>query len=93
MPAIEAQVSGLVDRLIDAVREHGGEILSATDPGRRAGIVSFRLPEVEAATVAKALHAHGVTPTVRPDSVRLSPHASTPSAAVDLVRAALASLR
>lgn len=91
--AIEAAIGGLVDGLIEAVREHGGEILSATAPGERAGIVSFRLPGTEAAAVAGALHAHGVTPTVRADSVRLSPHASTPPAAVERVRAALASLR
>ncbi|WP_333770900.1 aminotransferase class V-fold PLP-dependent enzyme [Streptomyces sp. IBSBF 2435] len=91
--AIEAGIRVLVDHLIDAVREGGGEILSATAPESRAGIVSFRLPGTDAAAVAEALHAHGVTPTVRPDSVRLSPHASTPLAAVDRVRAALASLR
>ncbi|MFG1805917.1 aminotransferase class V-fold PLP-dependent enzyme [Streptomyces sp. NPDC049040] len=90
--AIEARVRFLVDELLDAVREHGGEILSSTDPGRRAGIVSFRLPGADSATVAKALHAQGVTPTARPDSVRLSPHASTPPAAVERVRAALASI-
>ncbi|SHK93067.1 aminotransferase class V-fold PLP-dependent enzyme [Actinacidiphila paucisporea] len=93
VPAVEARVRSLVDRLLDEVRAHGAEILSATAPARRAGIVSFRLPGTDPATVAKALHAQGVTPTVRPDSLRLSPHASTPPAAVDLVRTALASLR
>lgn len=91
--AIEARVRTLVGDLLDAVRGRGGEILSATDPARRAGIVSFRVPGVPAATVAKALHAHAVTPTVRPDSVRLSPHASTPRSAVEQVGAALESLR
>lgn len=92
IPAIEARVSLLVDRLIDAVREHGAEVLSATAADRRAGIVSFRLPNAGTAAVAEALHAHGVTPTVRPDSLRLSPHASTPLTAVDQVRTALATL-
>jgi selenocysteine lyase/cysteine desulfurase len=91
--AIEARVRTLVDQLIEAVRDHGGEILSATDPARRAGIVSFRMPGIPPATVAKALHAHAITPTVRPDSLRLSPHASTPPSTVATLHAALGSLR
>jgi selenocysteine lyase/cysteine desulfurase len=93
VPAIEARVSALVDALITAVRGCGGEILSTTAPARRAGIVSFRLPGIPTATVAKALHTHAITPTVRPDSLRLSPHASTPTSTVDQVTAALESLR
>lgn len=91
--AIEAHVSTRVDQLIDTVRSCGGEVLSPADPGRRAGIVSFRVPGTDPATVAKALHAHGVTPSVRATSVRLAAHASTRLAAVDRVQAALTSLR
>ncbi len=93
VPAIEAHISARVDELLDAVRGRGGEVLSPVDPARRAGIVSFHLPGTDAADVAKALHAFGVTPSVRATSVRLSAHASTSAAAVDRVRAALASLR
>jgi selenocysteine lyase/cysteine desulfurase len=91
--AIEAHISTRVDQLIDAVRGCGGEILSPTEPARRAGIVSFHLPGTDPADVAKALHAQDVTPSVRAPSVRLSAHASTGQAAVDRVRAALTSLR
>jgi selenocysteine lyase/cysteine desulfurase len=93
VPAIEAHIGTRVGQLIDTVRACGGEVLSPTEPARRAGIVSFRVPGTDPATVGKALHAHDVTPTVRATSVRLSPHASTPLAAVDRVREALASLR
>jgi selenocysteine lyase/cysteine desulfurase len=93
VPVIEAHVALRVDQLIDTVRTCGGEVLSPTAPAERAGILAFRVPGTEAATVAKALHAHGVTPSVRATSVRLSAHASTPQAAVDRVRAALMSLR
>jgi selenocysteine lyase/cysteine desulfurase len=79
VPAIEAAVAARVDELLDAVRAAGAEVLSETARPRRAGIVSFRLPGVPAAEVAAALHAEGLTPTVRPDSLRLSPHASTPA--------------
>jgi selenocysteine lyase/cysteine desulfurase len=92
VPAIEAQISLRVDQLIDAVRRCGGEILSPTAPAHRAGIVSFRLPATDPATVARALHAHDVTPSVRAPAIRLSAHASTPATAVDRVHAALTSL-
>jgi selenocysteine lyase/cysteine desulfurase len=87
--AIAAHVAQRVDELIDAVRAAGGEILSPVAPAERAGIVSFRLPGTDPAAVAKTLHAHDVTPSVRADSVRLSAHASTTAGAVDRVRAAL----
>jgi selenocysteine lyase/cysteine desulfurase len=91
--AVEAHIATRVDQLIDAVRSCGAEILSPTAHADRAGIVSFHVPGTDPATVAKALHACGVTPTVRATSVRLSAHASTTLAAVDRVRAALTSLR
>lgn len=91
--AIEAHISARVDQLIDTVRSCGGELLSPAAPALRAGIVSFRLPGTDPQAVAKALHAHEVTPSVRADSVRLSAHASTRLAAVDRVQAALMSLR
>ncbi|MBY8879254.1 aminotransferase class V-fold PLP-dependent enzyme [Actinacidiphila acidipaludis] len=90
--AIEAHISTRVDQLIDTVRSCGGEILSPVTPADRAGIVSFHIPGIDTATVAKALHTYEVTPSVRATSVRLSPHASTRLAAVDRVQAALRSL-
>jgi selenocysteine lyase/cysteine desulfurase len=91
--AIEAHVAERVGELLDAVRRHGGRVLSPTEPARRAGIVSFALPGTAPADIARALHAHGIAPTVRADSVRLSPHASTPRSAAERVSAALGSLR
>lgn len=91
--AIEAHIAVRVDQLIDTVRACGGEVRSSTDPAHRAGIVSFQLPGTDTEHVAKALHTHGVTPSVRGDSLRLAAHASTRLAAVDRVQAALASLR
>ncbi|MBM9508790.1 aminotransferase class V-fold PLP-dependent enzyme [Actinacidiphila acididurans] len=90
--AIEAHIHDRVDQLLDTVRAHGGEILSPTAPAERAGIVSFRLPGTSPSDIAKALHTHGVTPSVRATSVRLSAHASTSLAAVTRVDAALSTL-
>jgi selenocysteine lyase/cysteine desulfurase len=91
--AIEAAIALRVAELTEAVGRCGGRVLSPTDPARRAGIVSFAVPDRDPSLVAEALHAEGVTPTVRGDSLRLSPHASTPAEASERVAAALSSLR
>ncbi|NEB32568.1 aminotransferase class V-fold PLP-dependent enzyme [Streptomyces sp. SID14446] len=91
--AIEAAIALRVAELAEAVEEHGGRVLSPTDPARRAGVLAFTMPDHDPAVVAKALQAEGVTPTVRADSLRFSPHASTPPEARARVAAALASLR
>ncbi len=91
--AIEAAIAARIAELAETVQRCGGRVLSPVDPARRAGILSFTMPGHEPSLVAKALHAEGVTPTVRADSLRLSPHASTPPEVSDLVAAALSSLR
>ncbi|WP_406369588.1 aminotransferase class V-fold PLP-dependent enzyme [Streptomyces sp. NBC_00647] len=91
--AIEAAVATRVTELTDVVERQGGHILSPTDPARRAGILSFTMPDHDPSVVAKALHAEGVTATARTDSLRFSPHASTPAEASERVGAALSSLR
>ncbi|MET8409577.1 aminotransferase class V-fold PLP-dependent enzyme [Streptomyces sp. NPDC005195] len=91
--AIEAAIATRIDELTEVVKERGGHILSPTDPARRAGVLSFTMPDRDPSVVAKSLHVEGVTPTVRADSLRLSPHASTPREASERVAAALSSLR
>ncbi|MGC4997013.1 aminotransferase class V-fold PLP-dependent enzyme [Streptomyces sp. DT195] len=90
--AIETAIAERVGELTEVVREYGGRVLSPTDPARRAGILSFTMPGHDPSLVAKALHAEGVTPTVRPDSLRFSPHASTPPEVCAQVAAALSAL-
>ncbi|MBV2355184.1 aminotransferase class V-fold PLP-dependent enzyme [Streptomyces sp. J2-1] len=90
--AIEEAVARTVEELTEVVQRHGGQVLSPVSPAQRAGILSFTVPGVEPGVVAKALHGEGVTPTVRADSLRLSPHASTPAEAGERVAAALGSL-
>jgi selenocysteine lyase/cysteine desulfurase len=82
------RIAERVSELTELLRSCGAEIVSATD--RRAGIVAFRVPGRPEADVGRALAAAEVTVTVRPDQVRLSPHVSTGSEALDRVRAALA---
>ncbi|MFJ4467045.1 aminotransferase class V-fold PLP-dependent enzyme [Streptomyces sp. NPDC089424] len=90
--AIEEAVAARVAELGEVVRRSGGRVLSPADPARRAGILSFALPDHDPLLVAKALQAEGITATVRTDSLRLSPHASTPPETSERVAAALSSL-
>ncbi|MFI6624361.1 aminotransferase class V-fold PLP-dependent enzyme [Streptomyces sp. NPDC050528] len=90
--AIEAAIAVRVAELTEVVEKHGGRVLSPADPVRRAGVLAFAMPGHDPSVVAKALHGEGVTPTVRADSLRFSPHASTPPEACARVAAALASL-
>ncbi|MEV6117466.1 aminotransferase class V-fold PLP-dependent enzyme [Streptomyces sp. NPDC052109] len=91
--SIEASIATRIAELAEVVRECGGHVLSPTDPTRSAGILAFRMPDQDPALVAKSLNSEGVTATARADSLRLSPHASTPPEASELVAAALSSLR
>lgn len=84
---ISRRIAERVAELDEVLRSAGAEIVSATD--RRAGILAFHLPGRPIDDVAAALAGAEVTATVRPDQVRLSPHASTGPAAVERVRAAL----
>jgi selenocysteine lyase/cysteine desulfurase/predicted transcriptional regulator YheO len=90
--AIESRAGERVGELGDVIKGAGGEIVSSVDPSRRAAILAFTLPDHPAEAVGAALTAEGVSATVRPEHVRLSPHASTSSETIDRVRTALARL-
>jgi selenocysteine lyase/cysteine desulfurase len=91
--AIEEAIAARITELTDAVERLGGLVLSPAEPTRRAGILSFTMPGHDPSVVAKTLHAEGVTVTARSDSLRLSPHASTPPQTAERVAAALSALR
>ncbi len=73
--AVQARIGARSDELVEVIRAAGGEVVSALD--RRAGILAFTLPDHPPSVVGAALVDAGVTATVRPEHVRLSPHAST----------------
>lgn len=87
--ALDVAVSEVVGELEEIVLSCGGKIVSARE--RRAGILAFTMPEA-ASVVGEALNAFGVTATVRPEHVRLSPHATTSRGTLERLRAALKSL-
>jgi len=90
--AIEAAVTARIAELTEVIHRHRGRVLSPADPARRAGILSFTMPGHDPSHVAKALHAEGMALTVREDSLRLSPHASTPPEVSERLDAALSAL-
>ncbi|TQM79543.1 selenocysteine lyase/cysteine desulfurase [Saccharothrix saharensis] len=89
--AIHQRIVERSDELAEVIREAGGEVVSA--PDRRAGILAFTLPDHPPSVVGAALADAGVTATVRPEHVRLSPHASTSPDTVARFAAALREVR
>jgi selenocysteine lyase/cysteine desulfurase len=87
LPVITQRIADRVAELSDLLHASGAKIVSATN--RQAGILSFQIPGKPIPTVAKALAEVEVAATIRPDQVRLSPHASTGRAAMDRVQTAL----
>ncbi|MEV4057700.1 aminotransferase class V-fold PLP-dependent enzyme [Amycolatopsis sp. NPDC049688] len=88
--AIAARIAERLASFEEVLASCGAEVVSAVD--RRAGILAFTLPGHPAEQVGAALANAGIAATVRPEHVRLSPHASTPAAAADLLREALETL-
>jgi selenocysteine lyase/cysteine desulfurase len=89
---IQAHIAQRTAELIDTVHSVGGLVLSPEAEQERAGIVAFTMPRTDPAVVTDHLAKHGGWPPRRPDQLRLSAHASTTLATVDLVHRALASL-
>lgn len=96
--AVATAIEQRVSRLIDLIDQAGFELLTPRDPGRRAGILSFRVPDApcDPQTLWRALMAKGVFCAPRGGGIRFSPHFYTDEAVLDkalaLTRATLASL-
>ncbi|ATE53381.1 aminotransferase class V-fold PLP-dependent enzyme [Actinosynnema pretiosum] len=89
--AIGERIGQRLDELGEAVEGAGGVVVSARE--RRGGIMAFEVPGTPSAAVGAALVAAGVTATVRPEHVRLTPHASTTPETVARFASALRELR
>ncbi|WP_242434019.1 MULTISPECIES: aminotransferase class V-fold PLP-dependent enzyme [unclassified Streptomyces] len=91
--AVGARIRANLADLLDRARRAGADILlDGLGPHERAGIGTFRLPGHDPATVHHTLEAAGLITTRRDEWIRLSPHASTPGAAADLLAEALHTL-
>lgn len=92
--AIAARLADTLGALLDTARAAGAEIPhDALPPGERGGIACLRLPGRDPEDVHAALTRAGLTTTLRGHWIRLSPHATTPSQAVDRLAEGLRTAR
>lgn len=80
---VENTIEARIDRLIELIDAHGLELLSPREPSRRAGILTFRVPDVEQQALYRALMARGLMCAARGGGVRFSPHFYTPMEHLD----------
>lgn len=76
-------VSSNIQYTIDILTENKANLISSTEPERRAGIVTFSLPGVASDTLFRHLQAHGVICALRGGGIRFSPHFYTPRAVLE----------
>jgi cysteine desulfurase / selenocysteine lyase len=69
--------------LVDRIDEHGLELLTPRDPDRRAGIVTFRVPDTSSADLYAGLMQRRVLCAQRGGGIRFSPHFHTPIDVID----------
>lgn len=91
IPQISDLVSAKVHYLIDILEYNKVDILSATDPARRAGIVTFRpdTPDIQARY--RTLQKIGIVCALRGGGIRFSPHFYTSDAVLERAVAAAVS--
>ena len=88
MPAIEARVASLAGIVVEwAKGRPDAKLVTPADPARRAGVVSVRPRDVEAA--AERLRKAKVSFSVREGAIRLSPHFYNTAAEVETALAAI----
>ena len=83
MSAIAQALQARVDYLLSGLDGAGFEVLSPRDPARRAGIVTFRVPEVAAETLYPALIKSNLLCALRGGGIRFSPHFYTSCEKID----------
>ncbi|WP_406456945.1 aminotransferase class V-fold PLP-dependent enzyme [Streptomyces sp. NBC_00876] len=87
---VGGRIRAVLGELLDRARRAGAEVLlDGLGAQERGGIGAFRLPGHDPAAVHRALETGGVITTRRDEWIRLSPHASTPDDAADLLAEAL----
>jgi selenocysteine lyase/cysteine desulfurase len=88
VPAIEAHVAGLVDRLLDGVDALGARVVTPRDPRRRGPLVCIRARDV--GELVEALAADRIVVSSREDKLRVALHLYNVDEDVDTLLAALA---
>jgi len=88
VPAIEAHVAGLVDRLLDGLDALGATVVTPRDPRRRGPLVCIRARDV--GELVEALAADRIVVSSREDKLRVALHLYNVDQDVDTLLAALA---
>ena len=88
VPAIEAHVAGLVDRLLDGLDALGATVVTPRDPRRRGPLVCVRARDV--GELVEALAADRIVVSSREDKLRVALHLYNVDEDVDILLAALA---
>ena len=88
VPAIEAHVAGLVDRLLDGLDALGATVVTPRDPRRRGPLVCVRARDV--GELVEALAADRIVVSSREDKLRVALHLYNVDEDVDTLLAALA---
>lgn len=89
MAEVERELQARVQYLIDGLQERGATLISAMAPERRAGIVTFRLPDESPSETFQRLKQGGVVCAERGGGVRFSPHFYTAFSVIDRALALL----
>lgn len=80
---IQKRLETRIDHLIGLIDRRGFELLTPRDPARRAGIVTFNVPDVSADRLYHSLMARQVLCAPRGGGIRFSPHFYTPFAVIE----------
>ena len=88
VPAIEAHVAGLVDRLLDGLDALGATVVTPRDPRRRGPLVCIRARDV--GELVETLAADRIVVSSREDKLRVALHLYNVDEDVDTLLAALA---
>ena len=84
METIEQELQKRIDFLLEQIGHVSGlQILSATEPERRAGIVTFKHRHKDADELHRALMKKGVICAKRGGGIRFSPHFYTPFSVIE----------
>jgi selenocysteine lyase/cysteine desulfurase len=87
---IEAAVLERSGAILDLVRSLDAEVIAPWRSDReRAGIVTFRLPDLPAAEAVESLASAGFVVSERNGWIRVSPHATTPTKVIEAFGTAL----
>lgn len=93
MPQVGAALEERVAHLsADLTAIPGARLLSPSDPGRRAGIVTFALDGLDNSELFERLKAEQIVCALRGGGVRLSPHFYTPLAIIEQTLAVIRNL-